>query len=295
MKIKLFFSYSHKDTNHRRDLETHLATLRNESLIDEWCDKNICAGEDWNQEIENNLENSHIILLLFSPDFIASNACKKEVKSALKLKREKDKIFIPIILRECGWKEIDGIKNIQALPAEGRAITKWKDKDSAWNDVRQGIKQQIEKIRDEFTPALKDRFKKELLKNPITNCTLDKLFVYPDISTNKLKKKLEDGKISSKKLINIKDFNDDYILIEGDEQSGKTSLCNMLYLEYVNADFYPVLLNGRSITGKADIKSIVNKEYENQYDTSKEYWSISKEKRILIIDDINNNINKQFI
>lgn len=289
MKIKLFFSYSHKDTNHRRDLETHLATLRNESLIDEWCDKKICAGEDWNQEIENNLENSHIILLLFSSDFIASNACKKEVKSALKLKREKDKIFIPIILRECGWKDIDGIKNIQALPAEGRAITKWKDKDSAWDDVRQGIKQQIEKIRDEFTPALKDRFKKELLKNPITNCTLDKLFVYPDISTNKLKKKLEDGKISSKKLINIKDFNDDYILIEGDEQSGKTSLCNMLYLEYVNADFYPVLLNGRSITGKADIKSIVNKEYENQYDTSKEYWSISKEKRILIIDDINNN------
>jgi hypothetical protein len=81
-------------------------------------------------EIEGNLKNSHIILLLFSPDFIASEACKREVKSALKLK-EKGAVFIPIILRDCAWKDVRGIGNIQALPADGLAITRWGDKDSA--------------------------------------------------------------------------------------------------------------------------------------------------------------------
>ncbi len=290
MKIKLFYSYSHKDQEFRTDLETSLAALRDNQLIDDWHDKKIIAGEDWNQEIENNLKNSHIILLLFSPDFIASEACKKEVESALKLKKEKDAVFIPIILRDCAWKDVKNIGNIQVLPADATAVSKWEDKDSAWNSVYQGIKQQIEKIRDGFAPVLKDSFKNKLLKNPVTDCTLDKLFVYPDISiNNKSKQKLELNETSSKKLINIKDFDNDYILIEGDEQSGKTSLCNMLYLEYVSTDFYPVLLNGKRITGKANIKDIINEEYKDQYDASKEYWSIDKEKRILIIDDINNS------
>ena len=289
MKIKLFYSYSHKDQEFRKDLEMSLAVLRNNQLIEEWHDKKIIAGEDWNQEIEGNLKNSHIILLLFSPDFIASEACKREVKSALKLK-EKGAVFIPIILRDCAWKDVRGIGNIQALPADGLAITRWGDKDSAWKSVYKGIKKQIEKIRNKLAPVLKDSFRNELLKNPITDCALDRLFVYPDISiNNKSKQELEFNEISSKKLINIKDFDNNYILIEGDEQSGKTSLCNMLYLEYIGADFYPVLLNGKRITGKANIRDIVNEKYRNQYDTSKEYWSIDKEKRILIIDDINNS------
>jgi hypothetical protein len=176
------------------------------------------------------------------------------------------------------------------LPKKGKPITQWNDKDSAWKSVYEGIKQQIEKIRDEFIPVLRDSFRNDLLKNPIIDATLDKLFVYPDIlEINKSKQKIEKNEIDSKKLKDIVNFNHKYILIEGDEQSGKTSLCSMLYLHYASINLYPVLLNGKIITGKADIKNIVNEKYKKQYESNKEYWSISKEKRILIIDDINNS------
>jgi hypothetical protein len=41
MKIKLFYSYSHKDQEFRKDLEMSLAVLRNNQLIEEWHDKKI--------------------------------------------------------------------------------------------------------------------------------------------------------------------------------------------------------------------------------------------------------------
>ncbi len=295
MQIKLFYSYSHKDSEFRENLETNLAALLNKKIIYVWHDEKIVAGDDWNQEIENNMMNSHIVLLLFSPDFIASEACNKEVNMALKLKKEKGVILIPIILRDCAWTDIDNIANIEALPKKGKPITQWNNRDSAWKSVYEGIKLQVEKIKDSSIPALKDSFRNDLLKNPIIDTTLDKLFVYPDIlEINKSKQKLEKNEIDSEKLKDITNFDHKYVLIEGDEQSGKTSLCRMLYLHYANTNFYPILLNGSNITGKADIKNIVNKGYNIQYDSSKEYWSLPKEKRILVIDDINNrNANNQ--
>lgn len=296
MKVKLFYSYSHQDKSYRDKLETHLSTLKYNNLIDEWHDKKILAGEDWDDEIESNMNNADIILLLFSPDFIASPSCKKEIQKALGLKAQKGTIFIPIILRVCAWQEVGGMSGIQALPESIKPVAKWDDEDAAWQSVYTGIKEQVEKIRGEIMPILKDDFKTELLKNPIMDSTLDKLFIYPDIlEVDKFEQKLERNEINSEKLSDIVNFKYKYILIEGEEQSGKTSLCRMLYLHYIDTDFYPILVNGKDIRGKADIKNIVNHLYNKQYDSTNKYWSVDKTKRILIIDDINertaNNYN----
>ena len=288
MKIKLFYSYSHKDEDDRDELEKHLKTLKNNNLIDEWHDRKIIAGSKWEKEINSEMENANIILLLFSHDFIASKSCQKEVNKALDLEQDKDTVFIPIILKKCAWTDVTGMSNILALPKDGKPVNLWDDKDTAWNNVYQGIKKQVEKLKGKMKPTLKDDFKETLLKNPIMDCTLDKLFVFPDIlEINKSEQKLENNEINSEKLKDIKTFKDSYILIEGEEQSGKTSLCRMLYLHYEKTDFYPIMINGKDITGKADIKNIVNKAHQKQYDSNTEYWSLAKEKRILIIDDAN--------
>ena len=43
MKIKLFYSYSHKDAKYREELEKHLTILRDNGLIEEWHDGKIEA------------------------------------------------------------------------------------------------------------------------------------------------------------------------------------------------------------------------------------------------------------
>lgn len=191
-------------------------------------------------------------------------------------------------MRACSWKDVNGIPSIQALPKDGKAVSMWQDKDQAWVNVYEGIKGKVEKIRSTIIPKLKDNFRIELLNNPIEDCTLDKLFVFPDIyKINKnLKQKLENNETDSVKLLNIETFEDKYILLEGEEQSGKTSMCNMLYVNYIDAGFYPILIEGKNISGKAKIKEIIKRKFTSQYNSTRDYWTIPKEKRILLIDDI---------
>jgi len=287
-KIRLFYSYSHKDEKFRDELEVHLATLRNNGLIDEWHDRKIDAGDDWDEEIELNMENSHIILLLFSPDFIASNACLKEVKAAMNLKKSKGTVFIPIILRKCAWKNVDGIAKIQGLPTDGVPVKTWRDQDEAWSNVYSGVKAKVDKLIKAIKPSVRDEFMMELSRNPIENGKLDELFVFPDIlrADSGINKKLENNEIDSKKLLNLDSLGERYVVLEGEEQSGKTSLCNILYSNYIDAGLYPILLNGIDIYGKAELADLVEKYFLQQYDSTSEYINIDKNKRVLLIDDV---------
>ena len=288
MKIKLFYSYSHKDAKYREELEKHLTILRDNGLIEEWHDGKIEAGDNWDKEIEKNIENSHIILLLFSSDFIASKSCQKEVQRAVDLSNKKNIVFIPIILRECAWKEIGSIASIQGLPKGVKSIQNWDDQDTAWKNVYDGIKKKVQTMSNNVTPKIKEEFKKNLLHNPTLDIAIDKLFIYPDIIKRNSRKKikLENNETDSIELQRLSEFQNKYILIEGEEQCGKTSLCKMLYIHYLNTKFYPILINGQDISGKADIQKIVEIQYNNQYESTENYWSIEKEKRIIFIDDI---------
>jgi internalin A len=141
--VRLFYSYSHKDEALRNELETHLKLLQRTGLIDTWHDRKIEAGDDWKQQIDENLDRADIILLLVSSDFIASDYCyEKEMKRALERGEKGEAEVIPIIVRDVNWKKAPFAK-LQALPKDGLAVTKWADKDSAWRNVSEGIEQLV--------------------------------------------------------------------------------------------------------------------------------------------------------
>jgi hypothetical protein len=156
--IKLFYSYSHKDEALRDDLETHLANLKNQGIIEGWHDRKILPGKEWAGDIDENLEKAQVILLLISADFLASDYCqKKEMARAIERHRAGDACVIPILLRPVDW---DGapFAHIQALPRDARPVTKWTDRDEAWADVAKGIRRAIEGMRARplaATPAQK--------------------------------------------------------------------------------------------------------------------------------------------
>lgn len=290
-KIKLFYSYTHTDEDHRDELEKHLSTLRREGKIDEWHDRKIRAGSDIDKEIDCNMKSAHIILLLLSKDFIKSDECYKEIEKAFRLKEEKSIEIIPIIVKPCLWEDVNNGKlgKLLALPRDGKAVTKWENKDCAWLDVYEGLKKVIEEVEKEIKPTIKNDFKeKELLCNPVTQDPLDELFIYPDLSDleNDKTLNLENDEVNSKKLSNLNTFGSPYVLIDGEEQSGKTSLCNMLFLNYLDSGFYPILIKGDEIIRNRNIQKITDSNYKHQYDSNNNYSDIGTEKRILFIDDI---------
>ena len=71
--VKVFISYSHKDERFREQLQEHLYAAKRQGLIEDWHDRKIAPGEEWQDLINENLETSEIILLLVSSSFIGSS------------------------------------------------------------------------------------------------------------------------------------------------------------------------------------------------------------------------------
>lgn len=146
LPIEIFYSYSHKDESYKEDLITHLSLLKRKGLIKSWHDRCIVAGNDWGGEIDTHLESAGIILLLISPDFIASDYCyDKEMRRAMERHKEGKARVIPIILRKCDWQDAP-FGRLQALPKDATPIKKWDDSDEAFADVVEGLKKAIAEL-----------------------------------------------------------------------------------------------------------------------------------------------------
>lgn len=143
--VRIFYSYSHKDSRLRDKLESHLSLLRRENLIAEWFDGKIKPGEEIDANIDQNLMRSEVVLLLISADFLKSGYCFEiEMKRALERHRQGTACVIPILVRpvEDGWKGTV-FANLKALPNDGRPVTSWRNRDEAWVSVANGIREAI--------------------------------------------------------------------------------------------------------------------------------------------------------
>lgn len=137
---ELFFSYSHRDEDLRNELETHLSALQRQGLISAWHDRRIEAGKNINTEISDGLERSGIILLLVSPYFINSDYCYGiEMKRAMEKHIAGSARVIPVILHPCDWHDLP-IGKLNAVPKDGRPISKFPNLHDAFLDVTLAIK-----------------------------------------------------------------------------------------------------------------------------------------------------------
>jgi GTPase SAR1 family protein/predicted phosphodiesterase len=149
--IKCFLSYAHSDEPLREELMKHLSLLQRQSVIQTWHDRNINAGDDWKQQIDDNLNTATVILLLISADFLASDYCYEiEMQRALARHNAGEARVIPVIVRPVDWHGAPfGI--LQALPANATPITSWANRDEAFRDVAQGVRRAVEAM---LRPAL---------------------------------------------------------------------------------------------------------------------------------------------
>ena len=174
--INVFFSYSHKDESLMTELSNHLSTLKRNAAIREWHDRKIMPGEKWAEEIAEQINQAQVVLLLVSSDFLASNYCyENEMNHAMKRQERGEALVIPIILRDCLWRDAPFGK-LQALPKDGTPVKDWPDQDKAFTNIAEGIRAAVEKLRGESTqpdptpkPRLLDteQFGKDLFRRDV--------------------------------------------------------------------------------------------------------------------------------
>ena len=288
----LFYSYSHKDAKYRDDMETALSGLKREKLLKDWSDLNILPGQTISKEIRKKIDESEILVFLLSPDFIASDECMKEWEYAKQLAAEGRSIFrIPIILRDCSWKDLLSNDDIKALPNDGTAIADFDDKrDTAWLQVYEGIKVVINQLRETFTP--KPEFLREMEKTDflsLEHVKLQDIFVFPTL-THYLPQAKEGILLEE----TVKDLADllahKYLLIHGEEMSGKTALGRHLFLSLANDRSTPVLhLDLKEVSRKSN-ETVFSEIYHRQFSGDYHLWK-QQDGKTLILDNLSSTLN----
>lgn len=142
--LQVLFCYAHEDETLLNKLKIHLITLQRQKIIQMWHDRDISAGSEWEREINKYLSIADIILLLISPDFMASDYCfDVEMVKAIKRHEHGEARVIPVILRPVDWQGTP-LGTLQALPIDAKPITLWSNQDEAFKNVIEGIKKIIE-------------------------------------------------------------------------------------------------------------------------------------------------------
>lgn len=147
--IEVFFSYAPEDEALRDELAKQLKLMKRQGLITDWYAGDTGAGIEKKQEAKAHLDAARIILLLVSPDFIASDyQYDVELKRALERHDAGTARVIPIILRHTeGWKQTDFGK-LQALPRNDKPIASWKSRDEAFYEVVKDIRKVVEGLKN---------------------------------------------------------------------------------------------------------------------------------------------------
>lgn len=296
-KLKLFISYSHDDEKDIEEFIKHIAPLKRNDLIEDWYDRKIIPGQDFQDDIDNNLENADIICLFISANFLSSQACIEEKRNALELKKKKGIAVVPIILVACGWLDDSDISSLLALPNDGSPISNFTDSNKAWNDVYNGLKEVINKeikikqlsITKQFSAFLQNT---ELLAKAHSQkgeVLLEDIFIYPELAKYSDLREYE-KKVNSETI--IEDFYGySKILIAGENQSGKTTLCKKIFIELRKKNFIPIYIFDKSNQYQGKIENKILNAYKEQYETIS-IGEIDRQRIVPIIDDFHFAKNK---
>jgi len=145
-KPHIFLSYAHADEDLKKELDKHLIPLRRSGKIETWNDRELIAGQEWNEEIMAELNKANIILLLISIDFIASQYIwDKELATAMKRHEEGTAHIVPVIMKNCLWQDMPFAK-LQALPRNAKPVTSYGNRDDAFTEIAVSINKLVESM-----------------------------------------------------------------------------------------------------------------------------------------------------
>ncbi len=143
--VEVFYAYAHADEILRHTLEKHLIALQHQGIICGWHDREIAAGDIRETAVNQHLNSAQLILLLISPDFLASDECYQMALHALERHAKGHTKVIPILLRPTDMSQLP-FAHLSPLPSNNEPVTLWTNQDAAFVDIAKGIRQAAERL-----------------------------------------------------------------------------------------------------------------------------------------------------
>lgn len=110
---KVFISYSRKDLKYKDTLKSHLSLLERYDLVKSWSCEEVKAG-NWDKQIQQELEESDIIVYMISHNFMDSNyIMNDEVRKGIELvENDTSKKIICVLTGVCQWQSWSQFESI---------------------------------------------------------------------------------------------------------------------------------------------------------------------------------------
>jgi len=108
------------------------------------------AGGEWEHQLMSHLEGCHLILLLISPDYIASDYLYHvEMTRAMERHAKGQARVLPILLHPVHWQG-EPFGKLPVLPENLRPVSQWRKQRLAFLRVSLGIRDVIQQIQSDF-------------------------------------------------------------------------------------------------------------------------------------------------
>jgi len=144
--IDVFLSYTHQDEELHNQLAQQLKSLQRQGLIGALYDQEIRPGRHWSRDIDIHLNVANLILLLISPDYVASGYIYEgDLRRAINRHESGEARVIPIILRPTDWSGTP-LGKLPILPRNAEPITMWHNLEEALLDVARSVRRVVEEL-----------------------------------------------------------------------------------------------------------------------------------------------------
>lgn len=282
LATRLFYSYSHGDSEYQRDMEEALSLLRQDGLLYDWSDRRILPGQSISASVQSELDGADIICFLLSHNFIASDACMAEWRYATARAQSHPQVFrVPIILTDCPWEDLLGKDDVKALPRDATPVASYRNKSTAWQEVYQGLKAVIERQRRTFTPRPKHVERMEatdLVSHD--DIPLSDIFVFPNLvhfhPDSAGAHVLEDRITSVDQILALH-----RCVIHGDEMSGKSALAKHIAITLIGQSEPSMFIDLREEQRRPTVETLQD-IYRTQFTGDFDLWKAQSNKAIVL-------------
>lgn len=145
--VGVFISYAREDASFREHLVRHLSGLEQQGSVQTWTDREIHPGQQWDKNINREIESADVILFLVSAYSMSSSYIRGvEMARAFQRLEAGEVTVIPILARSYDLTD-HRFSTLEYLPSDGRPIDLWPNEQDAYVDVVRGIRRAVQMIR----------------------------------------------------------------------------------------------------------------------------------------------------
>jgi internalin A len=148
--VRVFVSYAHEDERQLKRLDLMLDILEQQYGLAAWRDRRrLIAGEEWNEEIRQRLEDMDIFLFVASQTSLVRPYIRDQELQRAKERRDAGEVeIVTVKLEPCASDEDALLGKLQRLAPKYKSIAEAPKSSVAWEQVRKDLLPVIQRVRE---------------------------------------------------------------------------------------------------------------------------------------------------